>query len=444
MNYPNTPGVKVKEVSTLPPSIVQVSTAIPVFLGYTEKGPLLEAVRITSFKEFEDIFGSTFSYTFSIDASDLVTAPTDFNLFFNEAIRMYFFNGGGACHIIAVEHHSTYIALDDAHFVNGINLIDKLDEPTLIAFPEAVGLAKADYDTVVSAALSISNDTKDKFTLIDSPTDSDLLDFNSDIGVQPLGLTAFRNGITANLSYGAVYFPDLLVNLNYSYDETASAYNGVTLKVLRDSNHADYPKAIALIDAAHQVVLPPSSLIAGVYAKVDREKGVWAAPANVSLQGVIKPTRAISDALQNELNVDAGTGKSINAIREFAGKGTVVWGARTLAGNSNEWRYIQVRRLFMTVEESVKKATSQFVFENNDAKTWVKVSSMIRSYLNGLWKEGALTGATPEEAYFVQIGLGTTMTEMDVLEGKMIVKIGIAAVRPAEFIVLEFSHFVNQ
>jgi hypothetical protein len=131
-------------------------------------------------------------------------------------------------------------------------------------------------------------------------------------------------------------------------------------------------------------------------------------------------------------------------LRQFVGKGTVVWGARTLDGNSNEWRYVNVRRLFITVEESVSKACAQFVFENNDAKTWAKVNSMIKSYLNGLWKEGALMGASAEEAYFVEVGLGTTMSQQDILEGKMIVRIGLAAVRPAEFIILEFSHFVNQ
>jgi phage tail sheath protein FI len=148
----------------------------------------------------------------------------------------------------------------------------------------------------------------------------------------------------------------------------------------------------------------------------------------------------LDTAHQDELNVDPTGGKSINAIRAFAGKGTVVWGARTLAGNDNEWRYVSVRRFFSVVEESVKKSTSWAVFEPNDANTWVKVRGMIENYLTQKWREGALAGATPKEAFFVRCGLGTTMDAQDILEGRLNVEIGMAAVRPAEFIILKFSH----
>ena len=123
-----------------------------------------------------------------------------------------------------------------------------------------------------------------------------------------------------------------------------------------------------------------------------------------------------------------------------ARQGTLVWGSRTLAGNDNEWRYVSVRRLFINIEESTKKASAFAVFEPNDQSTWLKVKAMIESYLYGLWEQGALAGSKPEAAYYVHVGLGTTMTPQDVLEGRMIVEIGIAAVRPAEFIVLRFSH----
>ncbi|MGB1017168.1 MAG: phage tail sheath family protein, partial [Nannocystaceae bacterium] len=136
--------------------------------------------------------------------------------------------------------------------------------------------------------------------------------------------------------------------------------------------------------------------------------------------------------------------KSINAIRAFAGKGTLVWGARTLAGNDNEWRYVPVRRLFITVEESVQKASAFAVFEPNDSTTWLKVKGMIESYLYGLWEQGGLAGSSPEAAYFVNVGLGKTMTPQDVLEGRMHVEIGLAAVRPAEFIILRFSHKLQE
>lgn len=191
-------------------------------------------------------------------------------------------------------------------------------------------------------------------------------------------------------------------------------------------------------------LIPPSSTIAGIYAKVDNDRGVWKAPANVSINSVIGPTVMITNDLQDSLNVDTEAGKSINAIRAFTGKGTLVWGARTLAGNDNEWRYVSVRRFFNMVEESVKKASAQFVFEPNDAGTWVKVKAMIENFLTTLWRQGALAGAKPEHAFYVNIGLGETMTAIDILEGRMIVEIGMAAVRPAEFIILRFSHKMQE
>lgn len=186
--------------------------------------------------------------------------------------------------------------------------------------------------------------------------------------------------------------------------------------------------------------LPPSGALAGIYAKVDNARGVWKAPANESINSVSAPAVQISADEQANLNVDAVAGKSINAIRSFTGKGTLVWGARTLAGNDNEWRYISVRRFFNMVEESCKKSTEPFVFESNDANTWVKVQGMIENFLTTLWRQGALQGAKPEHAFYVAVGLGKTMTALDILEGRMIVEIGMAVVRPAEFIILRFSH----
>jgi len=187
-------------------------------------------------------------------------------------------------------------------------------------------------------------------------------------------------------------------------------------------------------------LIPPSGAIAGVYAAVDRDRGVWKAPANVSLNAVISPAVKVTHEQQAAYNVDVNAGKSINIIRTFLGKGTLVWGARTLAGNDNEWRYINVRRLFNFVEESVKKATEQFVFEPNDANTWVRLQAMAENFLTTLWRQGALQGVKPEHAFYVAVGLGKTMTPLDILEGRLIVEIGMAAVRPAEFIILKFSH----
>ena len=186
--------------------------------------------------------------------------------------------------------------------------------------------------------------------------------------------------------------------------------------------------------------MPPAAAMAGIYAAVDNSRGVWKAPANVSVNAVTQPTIQFTNVEQDQMNVDVTAGKSVNAIRPFIGKGTLVWGARTLAGNDNEWRYVNVRRFFIFVEESVKKASGQFVFEPNDANTWVRVQGMIENFLTTLWRQGALQGVKPEHAFYVAVGLGKTMTALDILEGRMIVEIGMAAVRPAEFIILRFSH----
>ncbi len=201
-----------------------------------------------------------------------------------------------------------------------------------------------------------------------------------------------------------------------------------------------------IIDAvkAQGVVLPPSGAVAGIYAMVDENRGVWKAPANVSITAVKGPTVLVTHEDQESLNIDTEAGKSVNAIRSFTGKGTLIWGARTLAGNDNEWRYVPVRRFFNMVEESVKKATAQFVFEPNDANTWVKVRAMIENFLVLQWRAGALAGAKQEHAFYVRVGLGQTMTAQDILNGYMHVEIGMAVVRPAEFIILKFSHKMQE
>lgn len=229
------------------------------------------------------------------------------------------------------------------------------------------------------------------------------------------------------------------IPLDYQGDTDTSA----TLADIQTTQTALYNQIRTAL-GNQRVTLPPSPAIAGVYASVDRDRGVWKAPANVSLASVIGPTVKITDADQESLNVDVNGGKSINAIRTFTGKGTLVWGARTLLGNDNEWRYISVRRLFIMIEESVQKSTAFAVFEPNDSTTWLKVKAMIESYLYGLWQQGALAGPTPDAAYFVNVGLGKTMTTQDVLEGRMIVEIGIAAVRPAEFIILTFMQKLQE
>jgi phage tail sheath protein FI len=153
---------------------------------------------------------------------------------------------------------------------------------------------------------------------------------------------------------------------------------------------------------------------------------------------VISPAVNISNDEQEDLNVTI-QGKSINAIRPFIGEGTLVWGARTLDGNSLDWRYVNVRRTMIMLKESIRLATKAYVFDNNDANTWVTIKSMIRNFLTGIWKRGGLAGASPDDAFSVSVGLGETMTPDDILEGILKVTVLVALIRPAEFIEITFQ-----
>jgi uncharacterized protein len=559
MTIYRTPGVFVEEISTLPPSVAEVSTAIPAFFGYTEKGPPI--ARITSLLDYTAAFGAAKPTAFvaatatnpatglpSVTALDPVppTATLPDRLLYY-AVSHYFANGGGPCYVLSLGPYSE--AINKPDFLAALDLLALEDEPTLIVLTDAVLLQSADYFEVAQAALAQCARLQDRFLILDVP--------GGDVA-------GFRNAIgTDHLSYAAVYYPYLRTSLNYVFDEAgvqvkitdapvqptvreaafpagpngmvvsftgtdaaspkvqitpgdaaqnasftitagrptlvitntaggktakqvmdqwtafkaANPAQGFDIRLAGDGSAAIQPTpagdgvdlvkvsggapqpttlaALRLTDTGRynqvkdaltraRVTLPPSAAIAGIYAKVDRERGVWKAPANVSVTAVVSADKKMTDADQEGLNVDPTAGKSINAIRDFTGKGTLVWGARTLAGNDNEWRYVPVRRLFISIEENTRKASAFAVFEPNDATTWLKVRGMIESYLFSMWERGALAGATPDAAYYVHVGLGTTMTAQDVLEGRLIVEIGIAAVRPAEFVVLRFMHKLQQ
>ena len=182
-------------------------------------------------------------------------------------------------------------------------------------------------------------------------------------------------------------------------------------------------------------LLPPSAAMAGLYTMVDNTRGVWKAPANVSVNYVNSPQVTIDNAQQEDLNMPMN-GKAVNAIRTFPGEGIKVWGARTLDGNSQDWRYVNVRRTMMFLEESVKNAAKAYVFEPNVAATWMNVRSMIDNFLR---KRGGLAGATAEDAYEIHVGLGDTMTATDILDGIMRITVLVAITRPAEFIEITFQ-----
>jgi phage tail sheath protein FI len=440
-NY-TTPAVYVEEISVFPPSVAQVETAIPAFIGYTEKVPSDSSTkRIVSLKEFEQYFGKAkaeaITLTVTADANGVrsvnpgVVAPTYF-LYYQ--MQMYFANGGGPCYIVSVG--ANFPAKSTLNITNALASVRGLDEPTLLVLADVTASGHNDLNV---AALTQAGELMDRFAILDLPGT----------------IAEFRNATgTSYLSYGAAYHPKIKTSLvPYYTDSTVTisyagnAFDTMTLAAVLAGDEALYRELKGKLDTALEqqpLTLAPSGAVAGVYAKVDASRGVWKAPANVSLNLVKGPAENITDEAQGLMNVDPTTGKSINAIRSFYGKGTLVWGARTLAGNDNEWRYVSVRRFYNMVEESVKKASGAFVFEPNSANTWVKVRAMIENFLTLQWRAGALAGAKAEDAFFVRVGLGQTMSAQDILEGRMIVEIGMAAVRPAEFIILRFSHMMQQ
>jgi uncharacterized protein len=474
------PGVYIEETSFQPASIAGVETAIPAFVGYTEKtgkdgnhrALLNQPSRITSMLEYRELFGGAHPERFKLKVADLYENSvlikrkfgidlenhsfSGYNLFYS--LQLYFSNGGGPCYIVSVGDYSSNIDKGNAKngegLLGGIMALEKIDEPTLILFPDAVNLGEInDFGDVLKEALMQCNKLRDRFVIIDvydNGESSTIADFRGSLG-------------NSNLNYGAAYYPRLKTTFNYCVDAPNSEVSHEVLNDKPPSGADDFERNIAAggfadLENSHPTVyrsllaelkkiyveLPPSGAIAGVYATVDRTRGVWKAPANVSLNSVTGPKVLIDERMQDNLNVDPVEGKSINAIRSFPRKGTLVMGARTLAGNDNEWRYISVRRLSIFVEESTRKATRFVVSGPNDTNTWFKVRTLIENFLSGLWRNGALVGNTPQQAFFVKVGLGVTMTAQDVQAGRIIVEIGMAAIKPGEFIIIRFMHKLQE
>lgn len=474
MSEQKTPGVYIEEIPHLPPSIASVETAIPAFIGYTEKaqwkstGDLTNTPwRITSLLEYEQFFGypdtetQSLSVQFSnngnrIDINGFVDETKRSNFLMHYSLQMFFANGGGPCWITSVgSYTSSGGTIVEVDLETGLNEVEKINEVTLLLFPDSINLStEVDYYGIHTLAIAQCVKLQDRFVIMD------VYHLAANDVIWSLDIKLLRDTIAGNtdfLKYAAVYFPKLYTSVNYNYKIPGSLIDdndaavvvignslGQTLADLKKGSNAQYYQAKSAVSNI-QLLLPASSAVAGVYAQVDNARGVWKAPANVNIINVVTPQFLITSEQQQNLNVDADAGKSVNVIRKFEGRGpAIIWGARTLAGNDNEWRYVPVRRYFNMVEESVKNATEQFVFEPNDQNTWVRVKSMIQNYLTQQWKGGALMGASTKEAFFVHIGLGETMTELDLWEGRMIIEIGLAVVRPAEFIILRFMHKMLQ
>ena len=484
-----TPGVYIEEKSAFSNSVVSVATAVPAFIGYTEmavagkKSLTNVPMRVTSLVEYLSFFGGAPTTTFTLESEgdDFKLVPDEgTNYMLYRSMQLYFANGGGACYIVSVGDYSDGIKaaeLIGAETGGGITSLLKEQEPTMVVIPDAVLLEEGDCGTVQQAMLKhCGADTRSRFAILDVWNGHQARTLLDD-DVVTNARTAYGGNF---LDFGASYYPwlnatvvsaddlsytnisnlDALVDmLNTEVDDNVSAgfvkeEKGDLIKeeVARiNDDSADVSSVSNLLKAVSPLygeilgeirvvlnVLPPSAAMAGIYALVDNSVGVYKAPANVSVSAITGPTVNITAAEQEDLNLPL-SGKAVNAIRPFVGKGTLVWGARTLDGNSGDWRYVNVRRTMIMLEQSIKFACEPYVFRPNDTNTWLAVRTMIGNFLRNQWQAGALVGSSEAEAFSVDCGLGSTMTPQDILDGYMKVSVKVAISRPAEFIVITFQ-----
>lgn len=456
------------------------------FQQYFGGGPLAEHVRFSlSLESVATTLGETRAalaardavpFVIGADTYRLTQTSEKYNLYFS--MLQFFESGGSDCYVVSVGRYGE--ALSAAPMIAAIEVLAKEAEPTILVVPEAVMLSQAECYRVQTQMISHCAKMRNRFAVLDvweGYRDSvDAFD----------AVAQFRSGITSSdCAFAAAYYPWLNIALVRPNDFSVRNLDGASRRVLAAciSNEmtasgvtgsrrteteklieasvvvADAEKAVPIDKAlanissvfnalreelAHRVNLqPPAAAMAGVFAFVDYTEGVWRAPANVALNLAISPAVAITDLEQGPLNASVD-GKSINAIRSFVGRGTIVWGARTLDGNSADWRYISVRRTCSMIETAVALAMKSLVFEPNSAATWTTLRAMISNYLTTLWQRGALAGSKPEEAFNVQIGVGESMTEQDVTDGIMRATMMVSVSRPSEFIVITVSQQLAQ
>lgn len=294
------------------------------------------------------------------------------------------FQGGsdGAINPDAEPDTGMYIGKDGAPDARtGLTAFKTLSDVSIMAIP---GITDP---SVQSALVSHCEEMKSRFAILDMPLEHR----------EVSQLQAFKEGVDS--SYAAMYHPWV-----QCYDALANC----------------------------KVFLPPSGSVAGIYARTDNSRGVHKAPANEIVRNCTGLSVNYNEAEQGKLNP-----KGINLIRSLPGQGIRVWGARTCSSDGN-WKYVNVRRLFIFLEESIRVNTNWAVFEPNDEMLWSRVEGTIRVFLTTQWRNGALSGATADEAFFINIGK-STMTEDDILNGRLICVIGVAPVRPAEFVIFRIT-----
>ncbi|WP_156521511.1 phage tail sheath C-terminal domain-containing protein [Burkholderia sp. MSMB1589WGS] len=408
MHLNQQPGVTISE-SMMSLSRQEMPTALPVFVGFTE------CSREDAESEHDEQIVLHAIDSFEHYVSKLGGPPPPMSVASSSVmyhtVKHYFDNGGDPCYVISA---ATYRDIDD--ITDKEKFIDKLleaievvkQEPTitLLAVPDMLILDDDNDDEATAMKKMWTEVVKfvgegKLFALLDPPASPQHARTCAD-ALQLLGLSA-------NLARCASYWPHLISDYRSNANDASSSF----------------------------VRVAPSGAVAAAIQRIDRERGVWKAPANIALLRVVKPQYGPSHSGADE-SLFRPTAASINLIRSFPGRGVRIWGCRTLAADT-PWQHIQVRRLVSYVESSLGDIARSIVFEPNNAITWFKLKGFATVWLRELWQRGGLYGTKEEQAFQVLVGLGESMTQTDILQGKLLMKIFLAVLQPAEFIELSLQ-----
>lgn len=390
------PGVYVEEIDSGTRPIEAVGTSVAGFVGTAPNPDALvdEAIAINNWSEFRR------RYVRDGDkGTDLANA-----------VYGFFLNGGSRCYVVNTKADGAIAGKG-----RGLDALAAIDEIAIIAAPGRTDAAA--HGALLDAAESL----KDRVAILDGPPrvdDVEVLTRAADGSAAPPTTPAADGDTTATPARGKGPKPGLRAR------DSDGGYGAYYFPWLKGRDAID-PDALAQI--------PPSGHMAGIYARTDSERGVHKAPANVTIRGAEGLTQMLSRAEQDVLNP-----VGVNCIRFFTREGVRVWGARTLAPSASNWRYLNVRRLFNMIEESIAISTRWVVFEPNAGPLWKDIQRDVGAFLTLLWRQGALAGSRPEDAFFVKCDAETNPPEV-VDAGQVMVVIGIAPVKPAEFVIFRIG-----
>ncbi|HWU85927.1 MAG TPA: phage tail sheath subtilisin-like domain-containing protein [Kofleriaceae bacterium] len=415
-----TPGIYIQEISSGNPSIEAVGTSKPAFLGVAPLATarLDEALAIDSWSQFQKyyIFGEDkFAAAVASGAAPGVTTTP-----LAQAVKGFFDNGGSRCYVLNLGRNGSLQGSGGARR-QGIDLVEEIDEVSMVCTP---GFNDArSYQALISFC-----DRTNRMAICDSPEDVPNSDLLKDVALPPKAPDPKPAGADPKPAG-----PDP--------KPATPAAGGLRAMSSDTGNAAYYYPWLTCVDAVDPsspelVNSPPCGHIAGVYARVDAARGVFKAPANEAVRGALNVVYRVTDPEQGGLNQNG-----VNVIRLFTGDGLRVWGARTLAGPDKPWwRYINVRRTFTMIERSIKRGTLWAVFEPNDQLLWSRIRVSVGMFLKRMYKSGALMGRSPEEAYFVKCDEETNPPEV-IEAGQLVIVVGLAVVKPAEFVVFRIGHY---